>query len=370
MTVELVRNGQSVAAATTSSTIVGGQVRWWNDEKSQDSGRGAGYSAVKARSTTGKGERIVCSDSEGRFAFPDLPPGEWVFVAMHDRGLHRDEKRETIAGRREDLVLMLYRRQVIDNDLGWRYFSFLLVALCSIALLYIIVHAVLPAAPRSLHLPLEALVAQTIDTVRSAEQLPDQPALAEQISEIRRLGTGLTPPNGVAFSASEQQEINALLGQIEAAIAQNDRPAALLRLLRFQYLLRNLQPAGFFWHGEPWRYLEVLFWSLLGVLCSQVIATATYVRQGTYLRNAQILRVAQLAIGPLVSLIFVLFLSLATFQLTFDSGQTVQLNVTNPETLTLVSFVLGLSFWNLWDWLSGAFERTFGTRAAAQNPRT
>jgi multidrug efflux pump subunit AcrA (membrane-fusion protein) len=221
-----------------------------------------------------------------------------------------------------------------------------MLVLLAAFLIYLILHLLWPAQVRSASVGLDALVAQTAEQVGSSPALSTNAELSANLAEIRRIATALGANTQSGLTAADNAELDSLLTQIEAAVAQDARAAARLAVLRLQYLLRFLGTPAYYWTGEPGRYIEVLFWALAGVVVSQLVDTSTYLRRGTYLRDG------------------LWFLScyypLATLEITLDSGGKIRLDLGDPRILAAVAFIFGLSFWRSWDSLQGFSQRFLG----------
>jgi hypothetical protein len=366
MTSTSTANGQP-PAAQPGGAPVSGRVYWYDDGRGRVSSRGAPYAVVKAIPRFGARAEIDRCDARGQFSFPGLPPGEWSFVALHEDAQRVEQKPviHQVAGPTDDVALTLYHHAAIDNERGKLYAWRLTLGLGVAIGLYLLIHLLAPAQVRPASLTLAALVAQAGDQIRGAETLGSDAGLAETLSEMQRLGAGLRGPDGAPLSLDEQQEIAGLVDQIEGAAAREDRVSAQLRLLRFDYLLRTLSPPTLFWNAEPWRYVEVVFWAVAGVMASQLVATTTYIRRGSYFINAEQQSVAQLVVTPLVVMVVVLLLSQAAFEITLAGGSAVRISLDNAMMLVGVSFALGLSFWLTWNWLRRFSGQVFGGEPGA-----
>jgi hypothetical protein len=103
------------------------------------------------------------------------------------------------------------------------------------------------------------------------------------------------------------------------------------------------------WDKDPWRFLEIIMWGLGGILVNKIITCGWYLRGQKFYREGVVLHVAHLVSTPLLVLIAVLLLSLATFKLTLSSGSEVTIDLSQMPILMAVSFLLGSSPWPLWN---------------------
>jgi hypothetical protein len=342
---------------------VEGHVYWWDQARSSISTSAARYAVVKAIPRQGGHAQIARTDTSGQFLFERLPHGTWFFIPLHERGRvfgQTDASRTKDVQSDTKLDLSLLELGTVDNQLGARHFRRLMLVLLAAFLIYLILHLLWPAQVRSASVGLDALVAQTAEQVGSSPALSTNAELSANLAEIRRIATALGANTQSGLTAADNAELDSLLTQIEAAVAQDARAAARLAVLRLQYLLRFLGTPAYYWTGEPGRYIEVLFWALAGVVVSQLVDTSTYLRRGTYLRDAQMQRYTLLVTAPLVTLVLVLLLSLATLEITLDSGGKIRLDLGDPRILAAVAFIFGLSFWRSWDSLQGFSQRFLG----------
>jgi hypothetical protein len=140
-----------------------------------------------------------------------------------------------------------------------------------------------------------------------------------------------------------------------------------LLVLAVLYTLLHLafpstQP-GFFWRAEPWRFLEVLLWGLAGILTSLIITTGGYFRRNRFYREGLYQHLAQIVTIPLLALVAVLILSLATLRITLAGGNEVQLDLSDPTILAAVSFLIGSRPWEIWGFVRETAGRITGLPA-------
>jgi hypothetical protein len=103
------------------------------------------------------------------------------------------------------------------------------------------------------------------------------------------------------------------------------------------------------WDKDPWRFLEIIMWGLGGVLVNKIINCGWFLRSQKFYREGIIMHIAHLVSTPLLVLVAVLLLSLATFKLTLSSGSEVTVDLSQFPILIAVSFLLGSSPWPLWN---------------------
>ena len=103
------------------------------------------------------------------------------------------------------------------------------------------------------------------------------------------------------------------------------------------------------WDKDPWRFLEIILWGLGGVLVNKIINIGSFVRNQRFYREGIIMHIAHLVATPLLVLVAVILLSLATLKITLSGGSEVTLDLSQLPILIAVSFLLGSSPWPLWN---------------------
>jgi hypothetical protein len=114
------------------------------------------------------------------------------------------------------------------------------------------------------------------------------------------------------------------------------------------------------WDQDPWRFLEVLMWGLAGVLVYKIIIVGWYLRTQRFYREGIVMHIAHIITTPLLVLVAVLLLSLATLSITLASTNQLTLDLSDPRILVAVSFLLGTSPWPLWGFIEDTAKRVTG----------
>ena len=141
-----------------------------------------------------------------------------------------------------------------------------------------------------------------------------------------------------------------------------------LGVLVLGYILLHLfvRPPGatpegsFIWTGGPWRFLEIFMWSLAGILVHKIITTGWYLRTQRFYREGMLMHVAHIATTPLLVLVAVVILSLATLTLTLANDNQVSLDLSDPNIMIAIAFLLGTSPWPLWRFIEDTAKRVTG----------
>jgi len=114
------------------------------------------------------------------------------------------------------------------------------------------------------------------------------------------------------------------------------------------------------WHQDPLRFFEVLMWGLAGVLVYKIITVGWYLRSQRFYREGIVMHVGHIITTPLLVLVAVLLLSLATLSITLAGGNQLTLDLSDPRILVAVSFLLGTSPWPLWNFVENTAKRVTG----------
>lgn len=114
------------------------------------------------------------------------------------------------------------------------------------------------------------------------------------------------------------------------------------------------------WDQDPLRFFEVLMWGLAGVLVYKIITVGWYLRSQRFYREGLVMHIGHIITTPLLVLVAVLLLSLATLSITLASGNQLTLDLSDPRILVAVSFLLGTSPWPLWDFVEDTAKRVTG----------
>ena len=112
----------------------------------------------------------------------------------------------------------------------------------------------------------------------------------------------------------------------------------------------------FIWHKGSWWYLELVLWSTAGILVNKIINVGWYLRSNRFYKEGLVMHIAHLVTTPLLVLVTVIILSLAQVTLTIMENE-VTLNLSNPDILIAVTFLLGTSPWPLWNFVQGTADK-------------
>ncbi|MHC5011151.1 MAG: hypothetical protein ACYTG6_09400, partial [Planctomycetota bacterium] len=145
-----------------------------------------------------------------------------------------------------------------------------------------------------------------------------------------------------------------------------DVPAALKVLVASNADIAALESTAgvegdaFFWRTGFKRYLEVLFWAFAGILVRLIFTVGGYLRWHCFYRHGVYLHWTLLVAAPLLTLVFVLLISLIKI-----SGDAISVDFSDPRILAGVSFLLAATPWKLWERLQSAATTIVGAGGGA-----
>jgi hypothetical protein len=111
-----------------------------------------------------------------------------------------------------------------------------------------------------------------------------------------------------------------------------------------------------FWDANPLRYLEIILWGFGGILVNKIISVGGYLRNQRFYREGIIMHISHLLVTPLMVLVIILLLSLATLSITL-AGNSLTLDLSKPEVFISLAFVLGTIPWPLWKFIEDTGKR-------------
>jgi hypothetical protein len=111
-----------------------------------------------------------------------------------------------------------------------------------------------------------------------------------------------------------------------------------------------------FWDVNPLRYLEIILWGFGGILVNKIISVGGYLRFQRFYREGIIMHISHLLVTPLLVLVVILLLSLATLSITL-AGNSLTLDLSKPEVFISLAFILGTIPWPLWKFIEDTGKR-------------
>ncbi|HEX8230123.1 MAG TPA: hypothetical protein VF826_12540 [Chloroflexia bacterium] len=301
--------------------------------------------------SNGKPLRTAIANGDGNYTFEGVTRGKWGFTALEKDSRASPEVQEQITGDKNNLNFRLSSlMNTRDAEMGKWLFGSLIVGLLALAVLYVLLHLWFPPTSEPLSPALNPLIDSALEETKEAGDLSASVALTTTVSEISSTLEGLVTDT-IALSTEESQVLAAAMGlvtNLQTSIEENNKEAAETHLLNLRRVLREPLSGSFFWVQEPWRFLEVLFWGLAGILAQLIMTTGTYLRWGRFYREGLFLHIAQLVTIPLIALVIVFLLSLISIRVTLSGGTEVSLDLRDPRLLAAVSFLIGIGPFLAW----------------------
>jgi hypothetical protein len=329
---------------------VKGTVKWEdNEERVQH----AVIKAVSQPAAPGAPPSLTTTDTDGDFEI-DLEKGKWELAVLHENAApqtpHEFDFEKVV-----EVVSIDVRRYlgIHDERAGRWFFIALCIALGALMLLYVGLHLAVPSrnAPVSGVLLGQAEQAESIANALPANAKPAEiPQLVVAVAAIKTTWNAISGTQ-VALLPADRNLLSGRLTEIDKAVTGNDLQALRAGLTGLRGLVENPPTRGFFWTRESFRYLEVFFWGLAGILVALLLATGSYMRWRRFYREGIWQHVAQLVTIPLLALVAVLLLSQVSLRLTLASSTGLQIDLSNPALLAAVAFLIGVQPWNTWDFI-------------------
>jgi hypothetical protein len=320
---------------------------YWKESKDRVVG-----AVIEARARDKSGVTVLTrSDDDGDFKVAGLQPGEWDLLVYHERGFAR--KIEAVNIRRDlaDWRVDLDRKAgTADQRAGIIFFSALVAALLLLLAGYTFLHSRFPATGEQASAALTLLAERALAQAGDQGELQADTRLAATLGEMSAIWQALDQNTLSGLSASDAAYITGLLENPAAALQDASTEQALAQIGTLQELLTALVNPLYFWNTVPLRYVEVVFWALIGVLVNLILVSAGYLRWRRFYVEGIILHLSQLVTVPVLALVFVLLISLVNLTLSI-SDTTVQLDLEDPRILVAVAFIIGSRPWALWEFI-------------------
>jgi hypothetical protein len=247
-----------------------------------------------------------------------------------------------------------------DQKTGRNLFIGLLVALALLIALYVTLHLAFPRQPAPLSPTVNSLITDAQTAAAVSLEISENQSLLATIDAIRS-DVELALEQNAAVSTHTDDLLTNLLDEIEAFAQTGEKQQLLARLAVLSQMVGSpSEPEIAPWDQDPWRYLEVLFWALAGILVNKVIIVGWYLRNQRFYREGLVMHIAHLVSTPLLVLVAVLLLSLATLDITLSGGNQLTLDLSEPNIMIAVSFLLGTIPWPLWNFIEDTAERFAG----------
>jgi hypothetical protein len=310
---------------------------------------------------TGKGgPHFAVTNNAGDFVFDNLDPGEWSFVALQEDSFPSGKQTVELMEDKTDLEIYL-RRLAGEHDqkAGTRFFYIILAIFAALVVVYLATHIWLPRTEPGISLVVADRIAAVMPKITASDKPSADAAITTGIASINSsLLTVLTAT--VTLNDADKSVIQEAANRMTAAVKDDDKAAALEQLAFLKQQMEGRQASGFaLWNTDPLRYLEILLWGLAGVLVTKIITSGVWLWKHSFYGEAIPLHVAHLVTTPVLVLVAVLLLSLASIQITV-AGSSLTLDISNPNTLIVAAFLLGTVSYPLWNFVENTAKKVLG----------
>lgn len=320
---------------------------YWKESKDRVVG-----AVVEARAVDGSGLSVLTrSDDDGDFKLAGLQMGEWDLLIYHERAFARKIEAVTIRRDLSDWRIDLDRKSgSADQRTGIIFFSALVAVMLVLLGLYAFLHSRFPSAGEQASAALTLLAERALAQAGDGSELSADTRLAATLGEMSALWQALEQDALRGLSAADAGYITDFLEDPAGVLQEGSTEEALAQLTTLQALFQDLVDPEYFWNSVPLRYVEVVFWALIGVLVNLILVTGGYLRWRRFYIEGIILHLSQLVTVPVLALVFVLLISLVTLTMNI-SDTTVQLDLEDPRILVAVAFIIGSRPWALWEFV-------------------
>jgi hypothetical protein len=313
---------------------------------------------VRARSEAGEAKLASTGDGGG-YAFDDLAAGKWTLTAIHESFQASAAHQIDVAGQElagVDLKLVP-AMSTEDKRLGAYMFAGLIAGLLILIATYIVLHREYRPERKPLSDSLLVLIGQT-ESQLTANAAAGTPVAAGQAANLRKSTDAILTEFEGEIDEAERAVVGNTLDQIELAVSEGRGADAAAAVNALGQMISgfDVNETDVLWRDPPGRYFEILFWATAGVLVSLISTVAYYLRFNRFYREGWPLHVAQLAIGPVVTLVIVTCLSLSALNATVGSSE-IDLDLDDPVLLAVVSFLVAFVPWSAMKWVRGASAR-------------
>lgn len=302
------------------------------------------------------------TDWKGKYRFSSLLSGSWELKGARG-GNQTNKVTRTLGPDAYNVNLSLSRLMTLsDWQWGIGFFATLGVLLVILAGLYLWAHSRYPPLP-------EPELSALIDQVGKARQIAAEAVEVEEGSEIslqtlRGTITALKESwSGVSTSIisiteGQGKQADLLISRAEIAIDADNAEDVALALETLKKVLSN-QRSTYFWSQPPMNYLEVIFWSLAGILVSLLITSGYYLRRKRFYVEGIWMHASHLLTVPVMALVVVFLISQIQLTVQIDESE-VALNINDPRLLAAISFVIAVRPWAMLDFVRETGSRFFG----------
>lgn len=304
------------------------------------------------------------TDPSGEYRFSSLQPGEWEVQGSSDE---RQTNKEVLTiGPDASNVGLTISRRMDKSDWNWGrgFFVVLCFLLGALIGIYIWAHEGFKPEPEPVVLALIDQVeraGQDAAAVTETTELSD-PSRQPLLATVRSLKEDWDSVSNTINSITQGQieQVNLLISRVETA-ATTDQTEDLQNVQSALSLLKAAleNPHSiYFWSDPPGSYLEVLFWSLAGILVSLLITSGYYLRRKRFYKEGVWMHVSHLLSVPLLAIVVIFLMSQITLTVQIDESVAV-LDINDPRLLAALSFIVAVRPWTMLEFVREAGSRFF-----------
>jgi hypothetical protein len=303
---------------------------------------------------------IESSNEDGDFEFKALVGGKWKIEAFHADGFPKHWLVEELKANSEEQRIDLARLGgTTEQKAGANFFTTLCILLAVLIGAYLLLHLVIPPGPAPDGQRMITLIDLAQNQTNTSTNLKTDTNLAGTVKDLRTVWETLSKTANTTLKTIDINSVQALLDALDKALAAGTKPEISTALAGLRTQIGLIFPSTLFWNTGTLRYIEVLFWSLAGALVNLILTTASYLRWKRFYKEGIVLHISQLITIPILSMVFILLVSLVQLNITV-SGSQLQLDLSDPRILVAVSFVIGSRPWSLWGFIQSRATSLLG----------
>lgn len=330
----------------------------------QQQGGKSVYGAIVEAEAVIEGETFfkrTMTDDSGEYHFSGLKAGDWQLKGSHGES-YIDKKIQKLGPDADKVILTLARKMEQDDwRLGIGFFVALGGLLVSLLIFYLFAHSRVIPQPEPVLTAYTGQVDQAIkivaETIKAGKDSKTSlQALQSNVTALKDNWAKVSKT--LIFTTEGQDELATLfISKAEAAVTANNAQDLEAALKDLKSVLEK-RPSIYFWYEPPWNYLEVIFWSLAGILVSLLITCGYYLRQKRFYAEGIWMHVSHLLSVPLLALVVVFLISQIKLTIKIDQSE-IALNIRDPRLLAAVSFVIAVRPWAMIEFVREAGSSFF-----------
>lgn len=304
-------------------------------------------------------KKQTLTDVYGRYHFYALEPGNWSVQGV--QGENQTNKGKLTLGPDASNQNLTLSWEMTKKD--WRcgigFFLILILLLGGLIWGYLTAHHVYPSPVEPELETFSDQLAQVLDVVENTviaqqatlEAETGQDADDTSMQLLRSMVASLKEDwNSISadissISVGQKGQVLILINRVETAASGDDLQDVGLSITAMQSVFENKQSI-YLWSEPPMSYLEVLFWSLAGILISVFISSGFYLRNKRFYAEGIWMHVSHLLTMPILSLVVVFLISMIKFSIQIEDSEIV-LNINDPRLLVAISFIIAVRPWDI-----------------------